>query len=198
MILDIFNSQFFLFVILPILIFCSRILDQSIGIIRLIFAAKGYKKLVFFLGFFESLIFIVAISQIMKNLDNIFCYIAYPLGFATGNYIGIYLEEKISMGMSLIRVIPKKNTDNLINELRDKGYGVTAVNAEGMKGSVKMIYTIIRRKSIKEVIDVINFHNPNAFITIEEIRTVKEGFFSQAENKSVFSFFNPFRRKGVK
>lgn len=198
MILDIINTEFFSLVILPILIFLSRIVDQSMGIMRLIFAAKGYRKLVFIIGTFESLIWLVAISQIMKHLDNIFCYLAFPLGFATGNYVGVMIEEKISMGMVVIRLIPKKNTDNLIKALREKGYGVTAVNAEGMLGDVKMVFTTIRRKDTKAVIEIINQHNPNAFYTIEEVRTVSEGYFRQKEKSTLFNFFNPFRRRGEK
>jgi uncharacterized protein YebE (UPF0316 family) len=195
MLYDIINSEFFSFVILPILIFFARILDQSVGIMRLIFAAKGYRKLVFFMSAFESFIWLVAISQIMKHLDNVFCYIAFPLGFATGNFVGIYLEEKISMGMVVIRLIPNKNTDCLIVDLREKGYGVTAVKAEGKNGEVKMVFTTIRRKDTKAVIEIINQHNPTAFYTIEEVRTVSEGYFRQKEKNTIFSFFNPFRRR---
>lgn len=198
MLFDFSNFDFFSFVILPILIFLSRIVDQSMGIMRLIFAAKGYKKLVFFIGCMESLVWLLAISQIMKHLDNIFCYIAFPIGFATGNFIGIIVEEKLSMGMVVIRLIPNKNTDNLIKALREKGYGVTAVNAEGMLGDVKMVFTTIRRKDSKEVIRIINEYNPTAFYTIEEVRTVSEGYFRQKAKNQIFSFFNPFRRRGEK
>jgi len=198
MLLNFINTDFFSFVILPLLIFLSRILDQSIGIMRLIFAAKGYRKLVLIMGAFESSIWLLAVSQIMKHLDNIFCYIAFPLGFATGNYIGILLEEKLSMGMVVIRVIPKKNTDALIENLRANGYGVTAVNAEGISGDVKMIFTTIRRKEAKQVIEIIHNFNPTAFYTIEDVRTVSEGYFRQKEKNQIFSFLNPFRRRGEK
>jgi len=195
---EILNSEIFAFVVLPILIFLSRILDQGIGIMRLIFASKGYRKLVFVMAAFESLVWLLAVSQIMKHLDNIFCYLAFPLGFATGNYIGIMLEEKISMGMVVIRIIPKFNTDNLIANLRENGYGVTSVKAEGFSGEVKMIFTTIRRKDAKEVIGIINQFNPNAFYTIEEVRTVSEGYFRQKEKNMIFSFFNLARRRGEK
>ncbi len=165
---------------------------------RLIFAAKGYRKIVFVMACFESLVWLLAVSQIMKHLDNVLCYIAFPVGFAAGNYIGIMIEEKISMGMVVIRIIPKKNTDALIERLREKGYGVTAVNAEGISGPVKMVFTTIRRKESKEVIEIINNFNPNAFYTIEEIRTVSEGYFRQKEKNMIFNFFNPARRRTEK
>jgi uncharacterized protein YebE (UPF0316 family) len=196
--MDFIDSTIFSYVILPILIILARICDQSLGIIRLILASKGFKQVVLIIGFFESLIWLIAVSQIMKHLDNIICYIAFPLGFALGNYLGVLVEEKLSMGMSVIRVIPKNNTDILIAKLREKGFGVTAVNAEGMLGEVKMFFTIVRRKSISEVIETIHEHNPSAFYSIEEVRTVSEGYYPQKKKSSIFSFFNPFRRRGEK
>lgn len=70
----------------------------------------------------------------MKHLDNVLCYIAYGGGFAMGNYIGMVIEEKLSLGNVLIRIIPKKDTSELIAFLRENNYGVTSVEAEGSKG----------------------------------------------------------------
>lgn len=182
----------FTFVILPLLIFCFRIVDQSIGTIRLIFAAKGLKKLAPVFAFFESFIWLLAIGQIMKHLDNIYCYIAYAGGYAMGNYVGILLEEKLSIGTAVIRVIPKKDTTALIEFLRKQGYGVTVVNVDGMLGPTKMLFTTVRRKEARHVIDIIKQFNPNAFYTIDEVKDVSGGFFEH-RSKSIFSVLNPFR-----
>ena len=109
---EFFNTELFTWVILPLLIFLARILDVSIGTMRLIFVSKGMKYLAPILGFFEVIIWLLAISQIMQHLDNVLCYVAYGLGFAMGNYLGIVLEEKMSIGTVLIRVIPQKETLN--------------------------------------------------------------------------------------
>lgn len=164
-------------IVLPLLIFMSRILDQSIGTLRLIFVAKGYRKLAPALGFFEVIIWLLAVAQVMKHLENPLSYIAYGGGFAMGNYIGILIEEKLSLGNVILRVIPKKDTTALINHLREEGFGVTAVKAEGVKGEVDIVFTIIKRKSVQSAIKIINQYNPNAFYTIEEIKAVKEGYF---------------------
>lgn len=182
----------FTFVVLPMLIFCFRIVDQSIGTIRLIFAAKGLKKLAPVFAFFESFIWLLAIGQIMKHLDNIYCYIAYAGGYAMGNYVGILLEEKLSIGTAVIRVIPKKDTTPLIEFLRKQGYGVTVVNVDGMLGPTKMLFTTVRRKEARHVIDIIKQFNPNAFYTIDEVKDVSGGFFEH-KSKSIFSVLNPFR-----
>jgi len=190
------SDELFSWVVLPLIIFVARIFDQTVGTIRLIFAAKGFKSIVPILGFFEVLIWIVIVAQVMQHLDNVLCYIAYAGGFAMGNYIGMLVEEKLSLGTVLIRVIPKKDTTELIEYLRANNFGVTAVDVEGRSGKIKMLFSIIKRKQAREVIDIINRYNPNAFYTIEEIRAVKDGYFKPLSESSVFSLLNPFNRSG--
>ena len=188
-----FDNELFMYVVLPFLIFSFRIVDQSIGTIRLIFAAKGMKRLAPLFAFFESFIWLLAIGQIMKQLDNIYCYIAYALGYATGNYFGILLEEKLSIGNVVIRVIPKKDTTALIDRLRELKYGVTVVNVDGMMGPTKMLFTTVRRKEARQVIAIIKEFNPAAFYTIDEVKTVSGGYFDP-RHRSVFSMLNPFQK----
>lgn len=188
-----FDNELFMYVVLPFLIFSFRIVDQSIGTIRLIFAAKGMKRLAPLFAFFESFIWLLAIGQIMKQLDNIYCYIAYAIGYATGNYFGILLEEKLSIGNVVIRVIPKKDTTALIDRLRELKYGVTVVNVDGMMGPTKMLFTTVRRKEAGQVIAIIKEFNPTAFYTIDEVKTVSGGYFDP-RHRSVFSMLNPFQK----
>jgi len=178
------NSFWWVWVILPLLIFFSRILDQSIGTMRLIFVSKGFRHIGPVLGFFEVIIWLLAITQVLKHLNNPVSYIAYGAGFAMGNYLGIRLEEKLSIGNVLIRIIPKRDVTDLIRHLRGEGFGVTAVDAEGAQGPVKIVFTIIKRKSAPRVVEIINHYNPNAFYTIEEIKAVKDGYFGVAQQRS--------------
>jgi uncharacterized protein YebE (UPF0316 family) len=193
---DLFNTELFTWVVLPLLIFFARILDVSIGTMRLIFISKGLKILAPILGFFEVIIWLVAIGQIMQHLDNIMCYIAYGCGFAMGNYLGIVLEEKMSIGTVLIRVIPQKETTMLSAVLRESGFGVTEVDVEGMKGKVKMILSIINRKDIRDFINKVNTHNPKAFYTIEDVNSAKDGYIKNHRTFSPFDSLNFLRRKG--
>ena len=192
---QLFDSEVFSFVILPLLIFFARIFDVSIGTIRLIFVSKGFRLLAPLLGFFEILIWIIAIGQIMQHLDNFICYLAYALGFATGNYIGIRIEERLSIGTVLVRVFPKKDTARLIDYLRENKYGVTAIDIEGKSGKNQMFVSIINRKDLKKLVGIIQEYNPNAFFSVEDIRSVREGFFRPAERHRPFSVMNPFHRK---
>ena len=130
-------------VILPILIFLARVCDVTLGTIRIIFVSKGLKYLAPVVGFFEIFIWLLAIGQIFEDLSNFYYYIFYAGGFATGNYVGIYLENKLSLGMVILRVITRKDATELTNALQSIKYGLTSVDAEGDNGKVKIIFTVI-------------------------------------------------------
>ena len=126
-----FNSDIFSYGLLPAFIFIARVCDVSLGTLRIIFVSKGNKQIAPFLGFFEVLIWIVAISRIMQNLDNYLTYIAYAGGFATGNYVGMLIEERLAMGIQMIRVFTNKKAEELVQSLNSRGYGATSVKAQG-------------------------------------------------------------------
>ena len=171
-------------IILPLIIFISRVCDVSLGTIRNLMIGKGYRKLAPILGFFEVLIWIVVVSQVMKNLDKIACYFAWAAGFATGTYVGLFIEGKIALGLQLVRVFIQNNSEDLIDELVKANHGVTVVNAHGAKAPVKMIYLIVKRKYVQEVIELIDQKNPSAFFTVEDIKSVRSGVFREGSDPS--------------
>lgn len=124
------NTEIVNYLLLPLFIFLARIFDVSLGTLRIIFVTKGMRIIAPLVGFFEVLIWLLAISRIMQDLDNWVSYIAYAGGFATGNFVGMYLEERLAIGHEMIRVITRKDATSLIEKLRDMGYGVTSVKAE--------------------------------------------------------------------
>jgi len=180
------STDLFNWVILPLLIAMARIMDVTVGTIRLIFVSRGYKNLAPILGFIEVIIWLLAISQIFQHLDNFMCYIGYGAGFAAGNYIGILLAEKMTLGKVVIRIIAKKDTRDLIQSMRNENYGVTVVDAEGKAGMVKIIFSIVKRKDLKDALAIVNHHNPHAFYTIEEVQSVNEGYFRAQNPKGGF------------
>jgi len=178
--MQLMNSPVFDLLILPLFIFLARICDVSLDTLRIIFISKGYKFVAPVIGFFEVLIWIMVITRIMQNLDNWICYVAYAGGFATGNFVGMVLDEKLAIGFEMVRVITKKDAHELINALRKAGYGVTSVNAMGMQGEVGILYVVINRKKLNEVIGMIHQYNPNAFFTIESINFVNKKVFQHS------------------
>jgi uncharacterized protein YebE (UPF0316 family) len=177
------ESWFFTWILLPFLIFIARIMDQSIGTMRLIFLSKGMKHIAPFLGFFEVIIWLLAIGQIMQHLNNWLCYVAYGAGFAMGNFIGITLEERLSIGTSIIRVILPGQSPELIEALKLQNFGLTILDADGAKGKVKILFSIIRRKEISVFLKTLHQYHPTAFYTIEDVKAAKEGVFKHVGNK---------------
>ncbi len=192
------NSDLFSYALLPLLIFLARICDVSIGTMRIIFVSKGKKYIAPFLGFFEVLIWITAISKIMQNLDNYINYVAYAAGFATGNYVGMIIEEKLAVGIQMIRIFSYQRGGELVQTLNQQGYGATIVEAHGAREKVNLIYTIVQRNDLDKVLDIINGYNPKAFYTIEDVRAVNEGIFPPKKHNHAFPFVNVLRqwRKG--
>jgi len=185
------DSWVFAWCVVPLLIFVARILDVSIGTLRVIFVSKGYSVYAPILGFFEVLIWLLAIRQILNHIDNPMCYIAFGLGFSVGNYVGIRLDEKLSLGTVMVRVVPKLDTSDLIGHMRREGFGASLVDIEGMSGKLKMILAVTKRKDLKALLDIIKVNNPNAFVTVEDVRAAKEGVFRLSSERSFSSFWLP-------
>ena len=171
------ESDLFTYLLLPVLIFISRIMDVTIGTIRIVMVSKGQKFWAPFLGFFEILIWLLAISRIFENLDNWLCYIAYAAGFATGNYIGLIIEERLAMGIVKIQIITRKSAYDLIENLKRAGYGITHHEAKGGTENVSIIYSIIKRNEIQKVENIVKATNPKAFYSIEDVKSVSHGIF---------------------
>jgi uncharacterized protein YebE (UPF0316 family) len=183
---------------MPVLIFLARICDVSIGTMRIIFVSKGKRNIAPILGFFEVLIWITAISKIMENLDHYINFIAYAAGFATGNLVGMIIEERLAMGILMIRVFAHERGNELVQSLNRQGFGATVVEAQGARENIHLIYSIIKRNELATVLDIINRFNPNSFYTIEDVKAVNEGIFTPKKPNSIFPFSNVLRqwRKG--
>jgi len=172
-----YNSDLFKWMILPVLIFLARMTDVSLGTLRIIFVSHGLKYIAPLVGFVEINIWLLAIGQIMQNLNNMVTSLAYAGGFATGAFVGMLIEEKLSIGMVMVRIICKHDTTELVKSLREANYGVTTHDAEGINGPVKIIFAVIRREDLHEVLARIHKIHPHAFYAVEDIRSVGEAMF---------------------
>ena len=187
------------FLLLPFLIFLARVADVCLGTVRVIFITRGYKYLAPLMGFFEVLIWLMAIGQIMKHLSSPVCYIAYAGGFAMGNFVGIRIAERLSLGTALVRLITQMKADELVRSLRDADFGVTTVDGQGVSGPVKVIFTIVPRREVQRVVDMIKKFNLQAFYTIEEVGYAEKGTFPIKKswlNREMNDLFRPLFRKG--
>lgn len=171
----------------PFLIFGARICDVSIGTVRIILIGRGHRLISSVLGFFEVLIWLMAISQIVANLTDIPNYIGYCAGYATGTFVGMTIERRLSLGNLLIRVIVPHAAADLIVYLIAHNYRVTHVDGDGALGPVKVIFTIVRRNELKDVLGIIKRFDPEAFYTVEDVRMVSDQAPTRGTN---FSFTN--------
>jgi uncharacterized protein YebE (UPF0316 family) len=169
------DPQFFALVIIPILIFCARVVDVTFGTLRIIFISRGMKFFAPVVGFFEILIWLVAIGQIFQNVGSIVNMLAYAGGFAVGNYVGIIVEERMAMGFNLVRIITQHDAGELISAFNEKGFGVTVVDGDGKRGAVKLIFLVVKRKDVETALEMVQRFNPNAFYTIADVRSAKGG-----------------------
>ena len=175
-------------VLLPILIFFARVFDVTLGTVRIIFIARGKKFLAPLLGFVETFVWIVVVSQIVKSITGIWAFVGYAAGFAAGTLVGMFIEDRLAIGTLIVRTILAGDTLPLIQRLRAAGYGVTCVPGEGAQGPVTVIYTIIKRKDIQAVMTIIHTLHPHAFLSIEQVQTAQEGIFPVAAAGSRLRF----------
>ena len=185
------DSWVFGWIILPILIFTCRIFDVSIGTIRIIFVSRGKKKLAPLLGFFEVSIWLIAISQIMQHLDNVMCFLGYAGGYAMGNFIGILIEDKLAMGMLIIRIFLVEDRNKMKESLYSAGFGVTSLDGRGMNGDVEIIYTVIKRKDLNKAVQIIEECDPKAFYSVEDAKAVNQGIFPKKGKAGLMDYIRP-------
>jgi len=193
-----FSSDIFAWLMLPALIFIARVCDVSLGTIRVIFVSRGYRYLAPLLGFFEITIWLMAIGQIMRDLNNVAAYLAYAGGFAMGTFVGITLEERLSLGMVIVRVITRRDCTPLIDRLKAERYGLTMLDAEGAVGPVTILFTVLKREDLPRVVGIIKEFNPHAFYSVEDVRTATEGVYPIRTEGYFRRYLNPqrlFRKK---
>jgi uncharacterized protein YebE (UPF0316 family) len=188
------SFDIYAWVIVPLVIFMARLLDVSLGTLRFIFLSRGYKKIVPVLGFAEILIWIIAIREVMVNLKNWVSLVAYAGGFAMGNYIGMMIEEKLSIGLVMLRVVFRKDPSDFLSFMQNNDYGYTAVEGSGVRDRVKIIFSILNRKELNTVLPILQAYNPNAFYSVENVKTVNEGIFPQTAGSVFNQLFRKFRK----
>src|SRR5688500_8861186 len=168
------SETVFSFILLPLLIFCARIGDVSINTIRIIYVLGGRRWTATLLGFFESFIWLMAIRQIFEHLDNWICYVAYPAGFATGIFVGMIIEERIAYGKVIVRIITRKEIKQLIQFLNVQRFRYTHVNAEGPDGHENLVFTVLERENLENLLFKLKEILPTAFFTVEKVNRAAE------------------------
>ena len=193
------SPELYAWVILPLLIFLARVCDVTMETVRIVFISKGIRVLAAVIAFFEIVIWLLAVEVVMKDLANIANFLAYALGFAMGTYVGLVFEEKLSLGMVILRIVTADDSrDAIVSALQEENHGVTCIEAEGSRGSVTMILSLVNRSEISFITDRIDRINPRAFFSIEDVRYVNEGVFRSRDRRSFTGIVHSLAGQGRK
>ena len=158
------------------LIFTLRVMDMTLDTLRVLVVMRGRKGIAWVLGFFQALIFVLAISSVLKNLDNPLNIVGYAAGFATGNVFGMWIEEKLAIGHTHLSIVSSSLGAAIAERMRTKGFAITEIPARGKDGTVTLLTCSVLRKHIDQVYKIVNEVDPSAFVTAEDVRPVRRGF----------------------
>ena len=159
-----------------LLIFSLRILDVSVGTLRVMYMVRGDRGKAVPLAFFESLVWVFAISRIMKNVDNTTNMVAFAAGFAAGTMVGMTLERWIASGFILLRVISDVGKEKLAAEVRAAGFGVTVMTGHGREGEQEILFIVALRRRGQELLNLIRRIDDSAFVTIDPVQKAMGGY----------------------
>jgi uncharacterized protein YebE (UPF0316 family) len=163
--------------------------------IRVIYISRGIKYLAPIIAFFEIVIWLLAMEVVMQDLANIANFLAFALGFAMGTYVGLVIEEKLSIGMVILRIVTTdESNEEIVSFMQSENYGITTLDATGSRGSVKMILSLVNRTDVPRITQHIQATNPHAFFSIEDVRYVNQGVFRPKKPNRITGFFHSFIR----
>lgn len=161
---------------LTLIIFVLRVTDMSLDTLRTLFIFRGMRPLALVFGFFQSLLWVIAISSVLTNLGNPFNVLAYAGGFATGNVVGMWIEERLAVGHGHMRIMSPNRGAVIAESIRRAGYAATELAGRGKDGTVAVINCSVRRRDVNRLRRQVQGIDPEAFITVQEVRPLNRGF----------------------
>lgn len=177
-----------------LLIFGLRIVDVSMSVMRMILNVRGQRAIAACIGFFEVLIWLIAAGHALQHLDSIFHIAGYAAGFAVGNYVGVWLESKFALGLNAVRAVCRiepledggTRGSETARQLRGQGFAVTEMQGRGLHSDVEILNLIVQRKKVPSVLQIIQRHDPDAFVSVEEVRSIQGGYIRPGGRKFAF------------
>jgi uncharacterized protein YebE (UPF0316 family) len=158
--------------------------------IRVIYISRGIKYLTPIIAFFEIVIWLLAMEVVMQDLASIANFPVFAPGFAMSTYVGLVIEEKLSIGMVILRIVPTDESNEEIDAfMQSENYRITTPDATGTRGSVRMILSLVNRTDVPRITQHIEATNSHAFFSIEDVRYVNQGVFRPKKSNRITGFF---------
>jgi len=164
------------FLISALTLFLLRLVDISLYTLRIMMVVRGRKRMAWVFGFFQSIVFITALRAVLSDLGNWGKILGYAAGFATGVVLGMWIEGRLAIGYTHLRVISPRRGAELAEQLRQAGYAVTEVSGQGKDGMVSLLNCSVLRRKAPGAINLVEQIDPEAFVTAEAVRAVRRGF----------------------
>ncbi len=138
---------------------------------------RGRKLLAGAIGATQAAVFIVAVSAVLSGPLNVFTVIGYALGFGSGVIVGMYAEERLALGFSMLRIYSPSFGDEIAAALRAQGYAATEIMARGKGGDITVVNCVVARKDTRAIRAIVDSVDAAAFITLDEARPLQSGYF---------------------
>jgi uncharacterized protein YebE (UPF0316 family) len=177
------NFDYQNYLILPLIIFLARTIDTSLGTLRIVMISRGNRKAVRLVGFVEVLLWVIAIGQIIQNLNNWAGYLAWALGFTLGSVIGFEIEDRLALGKHQLRIITSQPIDSFLSALKKLNQGFTVFDGMGATGPVKQIFLILNRQNNEEITALVNEHIPTSFCSVSDVMATDSGVFNSKKRE---------------
>jgi uncharacterized protein YebE (UPF0316 family) len=158
-----------------LLVFLARVVNVSMATVRSLMSMRGQKRLATVISFFESLIFILAISKVLQSASNVWNVLGYSGGFAVGTWVGLKIEDRLALGYAAVQVISQTAGEQIATALREAGYGVTEMLGEGLRGKVHVITTVASRRDVPAIMELASQVDESAFVTVDDASRVYRG-----------------------
>ncbi len=161
-----------------ILIFTAKLVEVSLATVRNVLINRGEKLKGAAIGFFEVLIWVLVVGNVLSSItEDPIKVVVYCLAFAMGNYVGVIIENKLAIGTSCIQaVVNVEQVEEVGDAMRKQGFGVTRIKGEGRDGPVEVLMIFLKRKSLDEASQLIRGISPNALITVNDVRHLRNGY----------------------
>ena len=160
---------------LPVLIFCARVADVSIGTLRMICIVRDHRPLAVFLSFAEVSIWLLAVTGVLTHLDQWVNIVAYAGGYATGSAVGMWIESRLALGTQVVTFVSCGTAQAVAERMRFADHSVTTLSGRNQDGPVSICYAILPRKHTAAAIRMAREVDPDVVATVEDVRTTTMG-----------------------